>query len=168
MRHNRWYLVALVLLIPAAVAVALLPRWMPYQASRPHPDRVALGETVRYSGADIQLAALEVLDGEALNAPVGADVVVATLKVDVVEPPESAYCRILLVSTEHGLERTWESEISSSSDFDIDESFAQLCSLSEKGAYDLQVTFLVPAGQVAEPIVEFSSSASLPRVLRLS
>lgn len=168
LRRNRWYLIALVPLIPAALMVSLVPRWFPYQDRLPQPEAVALGETVRYSGADIQLTDLVVLEGEPLNAPAGADVVVATLSIDVIEPPEASYCNLTLLSSEHGLDRGWELAFSFDSDFEVDERFEEQCSFSEKRSYDLQVTFLVPAGQVTEPVLELSSSAASPRVLRLS
>ena len=37
LRHNRWFLVALAVLIPAAVVVSLVPRWFPYQETQPQP-----------------------------------------------------------------------------------------------------------------------------------
>lgn len=165
-RANRWFVVALVVLVPAAVVVSMIPRWFPYVQRQPVPEAVALGDTVRYSGADVTLTELTVLDGEEWNAPAGTDVVVATLAIDVVEPV-STICAVEVVSTEHGLERTWDSELYSS-DYEVPDEFETLCSFSEEGAYDLQLTYVVPAGQVAEPIVQVRSEAALPRVLRLS
>lgn len=166
-RRNRWYLVALAVLLPAAVLVAMTLRWLPNVGDQPRPDHVAIGETVRYSGADIELTRVEVLDGLEWNAPVGADVVVATLDIDVVEPGE-ALCRVLIVSDEAGFERSWEPELYVDSDYEVPEGRETRCDLSEPGAYILEVTFLVPAGQVEAPVVELTSSAALPRVLRLS
>jgi hypothetical protein len=168
LRHNRWFLVALAVLIPAAVVVSLVPRWFPYQERQPQPDAVKLGETVRYSGADIQLTALELLDGVEVNAAAGADVVVATFEIDVVEPQEAALCEVRIVSDEAGFERFWDSELFADSDYVVPDRFEQTCSFSDAGSYDLQMTFLVPRGEVRNPVVEFSSSAALPRVLRLS
>lgn len=168
LRRNRWYLLALAVLIPVALVVSLVPRWFPYQADQPQPDAVALGETVRYSGADIELTDLELLDGDRWAAPAGSDVVVATLSIDVVDPLDGAYCEVHVVSSEAGYERRWDAETFSDSDYEVPERFEQLCSLSEPGSYDLQMTFLVPQGQVQRPEVELSSSAALPRVLRLS
>lgn len=167
LRRNRWYLVTLAVLIPAAFVVSLIPRWFPYWNNQPQPESVALGETVRYSGADIELTSLELLDGDQWNAPAGSDVVVATLSIDVVEPPESSLCELYVVSSEAGYERRWEPETFSDSDFEVADRFEQLCSFTEPGSYDLQMTFLVPQGQVETPVIELSSSAALPRVLRL-
>ena len=167
LRRNRWYLVALAVLIPGALLVSLLPRFLPYLESLPQYEDVALGETVRYSGADIELTDLVVLDGDELNAPLGSDVVVATFTVDVVEPPESAMCRIHVVSSEGGVERRWEEESYLNSDYEIPERFAQTCTFAEAGPYELQVTIPVPRGQVNDPVIELSSSAESPRVLRL-
>jgi hypothetical protein len=166
LRRNRWFLIALGVLIPAAIVVSLVPRWFPYQEIQPQPETVGLGETVRYSGADIQLTALELLDGAEVGAAAGADVVVATFAIDVVEPPEAAWCEVRIVSNESGFERFWDSELFVS-DYEVPDRFEQTCSLSEVGSYDLQMTFLVPRGEVLKPVVELSSSAGLPRVLRL-
>ena len=86
--------------------------------------------------------------------------------IDVVEPVSSR-CLIEVVSTENGFERRWQDQ-AYSSDYDVPDRFETLCSLSEVGDYDLQLTFLVPADQVAEPFIEITVDAALPRVLRLS
>jgi hypothetical protein len=168
LRQSRWYLVALLVLVPAAVVASLVPRWFPYQQNQPQPESVGLGETVRYSGADISLDDLKLLDGAEINAPAGADVVVATLSIDVVDPPESALCDVRVVSDESGFERFWDAESFIDADYSVPERFETLCTLSERGSYDLQLTFLVPRGQVSDPVIELSSTAGLPRVLRLS
>lgn len=165
--RNRWFLIALVVLIPAAVVVSILPRFLPYLESQPRPEEVSLGEVVRYSGADIELTEFEVLDGREWGAPLGADIVVATLAIDVVEPIESAYCDLTVVSVDDGLEREWDAELYPDSDYEIDDRFEQLCRLDERGSYELQTTFLVPSDGVTGPMVQLSSSAELPRVLRL-
>lgn len=164
---NRWFLIALVVLIPAAVFVSIVPRFLPYLESQPQPESVALGEVVRYSGADIELTEFDVLDGNEWGAPLGADIVVVTLAIDVIEPDESAYCGITLVSIDEGIEREWDAELYPDSDYEIDDRFEQLCRLDEPGGYELQTTFLVPSDGVSEPTLQLSSSAELPRVLRL-
>jgi len=167
LRRNRWYLAALVVLIPGALLVSLLPRFLPYLGSLPQYEHAALDETVRFSGADIEMTDLVVLDGDELNAPLGADVVVATFVVDVVDPPESTTCRIFVVSAENGVERSWESEMYLDSDYEVDDRFQQSCDLSEAGRYDMQVTIPVPRGEVADPTIEITSTAAQPLVLRL-
>ncbi len=168
LRPNRWYLLVLVALIPGAVVVSLVPRGIPYHEAQPQPEAVAVGETVRYSGADIRLTELELLDGAEIGASAGADVVVATFAIDVVDPPEVALCEVRIVSDESGFERFWDSELFPDGDYTVPDRFEQNCSLSDAGSYDLQMTFLVPRGEVQNPVVELSSSAALPRVLRLS
>lgn len=167
-RANRWFLVALVVVLPVAVIVAMVPRWFPYVERQPQPEYVSRGDTVLYSGAEVQLTSLRVLDGVEWNAPAGADIVVATLSIDVLEPSDS-YCRVTVVSDEAGFERAWRDEAYIPGDYDVDtDRYATLCSFSEAGAYELQLTFRVPAGQVSDPVVEVNSAAALPRVLRLS
>lgn len=165
-RANRWYLVALAVVLPAAIAVSMIPRWFPYVARQPVVESVPRGETVRYSGADIELLDLEVLPGDQWGAPEGADVVVAALDIDVVEPITSP-CRVEVVSSENGFERRWQ-DSPYSSDYEIPDDASTLCSFAEPGRYELQLTFLVPAGEVTEPVVQVRSELALPRVLRLS
>jgi hypothetical protein len=167
LRRNRWYLLALVVLIPGALAVSLVPRFFPYLADLPQYESVARGETVRYSGADIQLTDLEVLDGETIAAPLGSDVVVASFTIDVVEPLESAYCELVVVSSEGGVERRWDEQAYLNIDYEIPDGVEESCTLDEAGSYRAQFTFVVPHGEVADPAVELSSSAESPRVLRL-
>lgn len=169
LRRNRWYLVALAVLIPAAFVVSLIPRYFPYLETQPQLETVARGEVVRYAGADIELTSLETLDGDEWSAPQGADIVVATLAIHVVEPPEFSSCDIRLVaSAETGYEREWTADSFTDSDYDIPDRFETLCVLDEARSYDLQLTFVVPRGEVADAVVQFSASAALPRVLRLS
>jgi len=166
LRSNRWFLLALVVLIPTAVVVAPVPRWFPYWESVPVPDDVARGTSAAYAGAEIELVDLEVLDGDAWATRPGTDLVVATLDIDVADPTESTYCEVTLTSDESGETRTWDSSLSAG-DYRVPEGFQQLCSFEAAGAYTLQVTFLVPRGEVQQPSVVLSSSAHLPRALRL-
>lgn len=168
LRRNRWYLLALVVLVPAAIVVALVPRWFPYLQSEPQAEDVARGETASYSGAEISLLDLEILDGEEWDARVGADIVVATLAIDVLEPTESTRCDIAVVSIDGDLERFWPAAIGDVGDYDIPDELSGLCSFATAGAYELQLAFEVPADQVSAPSVQFSSSSALPRVLRLN
>lgn len=168
LRRNRWYLIALVVLVPAGIVVALVPRWFPYQQNQPQPEIVARGETASYSGAEISLLDLEILDGEEWNASLGADIVVATLSIDVLEPTEATRCDIAVVSIDGNLERFWPAAIGDVGDYDIPDELAGTCSFATAGAYELQLGFEVPAGQVTDPSVQVSSSIALPRVLRLN
>ena len=165
--RNRWFLIGLVVLIPVAVVVSMLPRFIPHLERSPHPVYISRGEVVTYSGSDIELRALAVLDGTTWNAPAGADVVVATLAIEVNDPSQT-YCVVTVVSTEHGVEREWDSELFSDSDYQISDNYSQNCDLTAAGSYELQMTFLVPHGEVAEPFVQLSSSSALPLVLRLN
>jgi len=165
--RNRWFLLALAVLIPGAFVVSLIPRYFPYLETQPVAVNVPLGEVVRYSGADVQLTDLEVLDGTEWNAPAGADVVVATFSIDVVDPPEVANCTITVVAPIDGVEREWD-EASYVSDYEVPDYFATYCDFTEVGRYHLQVTFVVPHGEVPDPTIVVSSWAALPQVLRLS
>jgi hypothetical protein len=167
LRRNRWFLVALAVLIPASFVVSLIPRFFPYLEAQPVAIDVPLGEVVRYSGADVQLTDLEVLDGDAFNAPAGADIVVATFSIDVIEPPETTVCDLSVVATIDGVEREWNEAIGQS-DYEVPDYLEEYCDLSEKRRYHLQMLFYVPRGEVTDPTVVFSSWDAAPQVLRLS
>jgi hypothetical protein len=167
LRSNRWSLIALAALIPAAVVVSMIPRFFPYLADLPNPEHVDLGEVVRYAGADFELTQLDVFDGRSFDAPAGADIVVATFSVDVVEPGEFTNCDITVVSAESGVEREWKSELFVG-DYRSPDRFETYCDLNTVAQYDLQMVFAVPRGEVIDPVVQITSWEALPRVLRLS
>ena len=167
LRSNRWFLIALAVLIPAAVVVSMIPRFLPYLGDQPRPEHVDLGDVVRYAGADIELTQLDVFDGARFDAPAGTDVVVASFSIDVVDPGEFTNCEVALVSDESGVERTWNSELFVG-DYREPDNFETYCDLNTVAQYDLQMVFAVPHGEVVDPEVQITSWESLPRVLRLS
>lgn len=166
LRRNRWFLVALAVLIPASFVVSLTPRFFPYLENQPVVTDVDRGQVVRFSGTDVQLTDLEVLDGDAYNAPAGADVVVATLSIDVIDPPESTVCDITVVAPIDGVDREWDEAIASS-DYQVPDYFEEYCDLSEARRYHLQMVFYVPRGEVPDPQIRFTSTAVFPQELRL-
>lgn len=165
LRRNRWFLVALAVLIPAAFVVSLIPRFFPYLENQPVAIDVDRGQVERYSGTDFQLTDLEVLDGDEWNAPAGADVVVATFSIDVIEP-EPTVCTLTVVGTIDGVEREWDEAIASS-DYEVPDYFEEYCDLTDKRRYHLQVVFYVPRGEVPDPVVVVTSLDEFPRELRL-
>jgi hypothetical protein len=167
LRRNRWYLIAVAVLLPAAFLVALSLRFIPYLRTEPDPQEVPRGEVVRYAGADVQLLDLEVLDGREHGVRADADLVVATVAVEVVEPAEFALCDIDLVSVDADGERMWTAETGSAGDYRIPDRYAWSCDLTTAGDSEIQLLFLIPAGEGIEPVVQVSSNEALPRVLRL-
>jgi len=165
-RANRWYLLVVAIALPLAVVVAMIPRWFPYLDRQPTFQTAELGETVRYAGADFTLDELIVLDGEEWNGPLGADVVVASLTVDVVEP-RGGLCEAVLRSDEAGFDREWDAELFPDVDYEVPDDVERRCQLDEERAYDLVLMFLVPRGQVAEPVLQLTASQAAPLVLRL-
>lgn len=164
-RSNRWFLLALAVLIPVAAVVALMPRFLPYLDAQPRIEHVGRGDAVRYGGADFQLAGLVVLDGATVDAPAGADVVVVTVAVDVVDP-QDAYCDVDLVSDESGWERVWWPG-SDAGDLQVRDPFESSCDLSEERSFLLQQLFVVPHGEVTAPALEITTFDESPRVVRL-
>jgi|GEM_PF-2199108 hypothetical protein len=165
-RANRWYLLVVAIALPVAVVVAMIPRWFPYLDRQPVYQEALMGETVRYAGADFTLGELTVLDGEEWNGPAGADVVVASLTVDVVDPL-GGLCDAVIRSDEAGFEREWDSELFPDVDYEVPDDAERRCQLDEERAYDLVLMFLVPRGQVEEPVLQLTASKAAPLVLRL-
>ena len=169
LRRNRWFLVALAVLIPVALVVSLVPRFFRYLAAQPSIEYVERGDSVRYAGTDFEVFDLFVLDGGRVSAPAGTDVVVVGLRVDVVDPPDE-YCTLTLISDESGVEREWDQSYSSG-DVDVPDEYETSCDLTEPGSYELVQTFLVPHGEVVEPVVQVSTTGITwgpePHVVRL-
>lgn len=165
LRRNRWFLVALAVLIPVSFVVSLIPRFWPHLEAQPIVTHVPRGDIAQYAGVEIQLTDLDLLDGEQYRAPAGADIVVATLAISVFEPPEVGSCDLHIVAVIDGVERTWEQGLADS-DYDVPAYLDEYCSLSEAGRYHLQMVFYVPRGAVTEPVIEFSAWSAAPNVLR--
>ncbi len=165
LRRNRWYLIALVVLLPVAFVVSLVPRFFPYLELQPQIEYVERGETARYEGADFEVFDMFVLEGEDVGAPEGTDVFVVGLTVDVVEPSDS-YCTLTLISDESGVEREWD-ESYSVGDVEVPDGYETQCDLTERARYDLVQTFLVPRGEVVEPEVQVTTILGEPKALRL-
>lgn len=170
-RRNRWYLLALAVLVPIAVVVALEPRFFPYlEAQQPRISAVERGETGAYGGAEFRLVDLEVFDGERVGAPAGGDVVLATVAVLIIEPSDNA-CRAYVVATDGPVERRWELEPYLRSDIELGDADVSRCFLDTAGASEARFLFLVPSGTADRDgtglEIEISASTERPRVLRL-
>ena len=165
LRRNRWFLVALVVLIPVAFVVSLMPRFFTYLELQPQIQYVERGETARYEGADFEVFDIFILDGEDVGAPEGTDVAVVGLTVEVVEPSDS-YCTLTLISDESGVEREWDQSYGVG-DVEVPDGYETSCDLTERARYDLVQTFVVPRGEVVEPMVQVTTILGQPRALRL-
>lgn len=169
-RESKWALLAVVVLVPAAVGVAFVDRFQPYLAAKNvQPLTASAGETVRFAGSDFTLTDLRLVDGGEAGAPEGRDAVVATWRVEIVEPPDFGTCDSAVVATVDGVERRWLAESSSSGlDLDIDDDAKEFCLLNEAGRFELVQTYLVPAGVLDEVAVEVTSPSESPVALRFT
>lgn len=168
LRENRWALALLVVLIPAAVYVALAPRFIPALLDDPSVRSAATGDRVEFAGAEFELTDLLLVPGDEVGAPEGRDVVVAAWRVDVKEPPEFGACRTFVVATLDGVPREWAAEGFVSIDVDFDDRFVESCSLDEAGEFELLQTYFVPAGELSAPAVEVRSASEPGSVLRFT
>lgn len=166
LRRNRWFLIALVVLIPAAFAVSLMPRFFPYLENQPRVEYVERGDTVGYAGSEFEVFDMFVIEGEDVDAPPGTDVFVVGITVEVVEPSDE-YCTLTLISDETGVEREWDQSYGDIGDVQVPDGYETSCDLTERNRYDLVQTFLVPRDEVAEPVVQITTLSEDPRVVRL-
>lgn len=168
-RESRWALLALAVLVPAAIVTAFAGRFQPYlDRTAVEPMVAGIGDAVEYAGSSFTLTDLRVVSGEDVGAPVGRDIVVATWDVDVEEPPALTRCETAAVATVDGIDREWEADPFLSYDLGIVGEPEEFCDLSERGSFELLQTYLVPAGLLEAPVVEISSPAESPVVLRFT
>lgn len=110
LRRQRWWLLAVALLAPAAALAALGLGWWEYLSDEGGPAiRAEAGEEVEYAGATWRLLQWRVLDrdeaeAERVGLPEGAQVVAALIEV-APGPDAPEYCRATLVDP--AADRRW-------------------------------------------------------------
>lgn len=173
LRRNRWYLVAIVVLVPLVMLAAMSADWFPYQDrvnGRPIP--VADGDNVEYSGARWSLDNSFVVSsrseaGRSAELPDNTELVVASVRIDPSGAGgKSPSCTVQLKDRDG--ERTWNTAQSREASVSIDEGASSACDSTRLDSYLLQVIFLVPegAGEGTHLIIE--TPDELPEFLSLA
>ncbi len=147
LRRNRWYVVALAVLLPVALVVALDAGWFRYLENRDgRPVAIVpAGETVDYSGAAWSLLESYSVDastdrGQSVGLREGTTLISATIGVRPgAEPPS---CTVELVDAA-GV-RTWDEADSTDADVSAAEGTETYCSTDATEPYRVQVFFVVP------------------------
>jgi hypothetical protein len=174
-KHHRWALLALVVLVPGAIAAAMSVNLIGYYSSlAQHPTVVPSGEPGQYTpqfattddegdpiepppGArptatmtlqDFTIVPADSDTGREVGLLEGTEAVAALIHVDAAGMTEDAYsCDAVLTAPGPEGERTWEP---ASSGIEIDYSpsgdLTSYCSLSDGSEFDWEVVFVVPEG----------------------
>lgn len=164
---NRWYLVSLAVLVPAALLVALSASWWSYlESAVGKPIAVRGSETVEYAGAEWSLLewhsfSADTDAGEAAALLPGTTLVTATLGVRPGASPPS--CDVELTDTAG--DRSWPEAGYTEADFDIADSAQDYCDSSAEGPYTVQFVFVVPDDAADHPRLRLSTLDQLPVLL---
>lgn len=167
MTRNRWYLVALAVVAPAAVFVALGAGWFSYvEAENGRPTAVEPGEAAEYSGASWVLTDSGALAADAEGAAdlgllPGTSLVFVELEVTPVNTAPD--CTLELIDAA-GV-REWKPASYSDVDLEADEDAETYCSTSAEGPYTLQSWFVVPDDAVEGSRLRVSTFDGAPDLL---
>lgn len=145
-RSNRWYLLAVAVLLPVALFVALDAGWFRYEEGRTgRPIPAVAGETVDYAGAQWSLLESYVVDsesdrGEDAGLRPGTSLVSVTIGVRPGDPAPP--CTLELVDAAGT--RTWDEAGYQDGDFAPADGVEDYCSTDATDPYRVQQFFVVP------------------------
>ncbi len=168
-------LIALVVLIPAALAAALSVDAWGYIRSRPFVSTdLSAGQTGRLGDLEVELVGSLIItgnsaDGNDIGVPPGADLVIARLRMDPgpVVDDGLGECDVAFVSPSPAGDRRWNANAFNETDYTIDEPYVTSCPLGSGAPYEYQTMFLVPAGAADNGWIEVTTWSTLPQALRL-
>jgi hypothetical protein len=175
-RRSRWALLALLVLVPAAVAASLSIDAFDYLASRPS----AVTTVDRGASAELGHATIRVRDswtapadsaaGERYEVPEGTALVSVTLELDATAASEDFGCTVKLL--EPGRDRRWRSGITDADYYPgegLPDDVPSGCSWAES-PFPFELTFLIPDDAVDHVVLEVVTPDRLPQAyhLRLS
>lgn len=159
--RNRWWLLALVVLVPATIVAALWPQWFEYRdrvapATRP----VAVGDPAEYGGATFTLEQWSIVHatsaaGSDADLPPGTQRVSAVVRV---EPGEaSPSCSAELVAAEG--DRRWAGDYGAKPDLPGLTDALAFCDAQQSSPYLVVFSFIVPddvggSGELELAVVE--------------
>jgi hypothetical protein len=177
-RRNGIGLVAVVVLVPATLAVTFSAEWGRYYADRPsQPITVAAGERADYAGAGWQVLDSRRIagtsdEGAEVGLRAGTDLVVVTVAVsphDLGADGTSPYCDLQLNELRGGeVVRSWKDASFADLDYESAPDALTGCSSEETGDYTFETLFVVPSGASGDLAVQLESVDELPRYLRLA
>ncbi|MDH6180621.1 hypothetical protein M2152_000803 [Microbacteriaceae bacterium SG_E_30_P1] len=167
LQRERWYLVALVVVAPLAVLVALSAGWFSYvEREEGRVVRVEREADVQYAGATWSVTGAGVLSSsdeaaEGLGLVDGTSLVFVELRV---EPGSAAPdCTLRLIDASDT--RHWNPASYADVDLEADEDAETYCSPDAVAPYTLQSWFVVPDDAVDDARLQLSARDSLPELL---
>jgi hypothetical protein len=182
-RRHRWALVALIALVPAALAAAMSVVWFGYVDARAqHPVPVPSGDPGTYvadrpsEDADEQdhlTATLTLTDyavvpwdtdtGREVGLLTGTEAVSALIHVDATGLPDDTFsCQALLVAPGPEGDRVWDSAMGEIDYYPSGELQAN-CDLGEGAAFDWEAVFVVPEGVGEDARLVITDGSPAPR-----
>lgn len=191
LRRNRWALLALVILVPAAVAAAMSISLFRYYADLQHdPVVVPEGETGEFvptrpgAGDELPVPVGEPAEftmdsyvvvpwdtdvGREVGLLEGSEAVSVLIEVDATGMPEGTFsCSAILVAPGPQGERVWPMASGSDLDYYPSGDIEANCSLSQGSAFTWEAVFVVPEGVGEDAELYISYGALQPRrVLQL-
>jgi len=176
-RRSRWALVALVVLVPAAVASALSIDAIDYVNAQPREVTVvAAGDTAELGGAELRVldswtAVADSERGREFAVPEGTALVVVTLELDATSASEDFGCQLALLQPDS--DRRWSSSYGDTDYWpgsglpdDLPDDLPSGCTKAD-AAFPFELTFLVPEDAAGEVVLEAVIPRELPRALHL-
>lgn len=175
-RRNRWALLALLVLVPAAVAASLSIDALSYLSSRPsvvtvveRGDVAPIGDA-RLRLIDSWMAPADTARGEQYAVPEGTALVSVTLELDARAASDDFVCQVKLLQSNP--DRRWHSGFTDTDYFpgrDMPDGVPSSCAWDPK-PFPFEVTFLIPDDAVDAVVLEVFTSDQLPQAyhLRLS
>lgn len=175
-RRSRWAVVALVILVPAAVAASLSIDAFDYLASRPSMvTTVEPGHPATFGEASVRVidswtATSDSAVGERYAVPEGTALVSVTLELDAVRAGEDFRCQTRLRDPVE--DRRWWSGYTDTDYFPgegLPDGSPSTCTWAEN-AFPFELTFLIPEEARDAVVIEVFTSDRLPEAyhLRLS
>jgi hypothetical protein len=177
LRRNWIALAAVVVLVPATLALTFSAEWGRYYAERPiEPVVVERGEPADFAGtgwrvADVRRVAADSAPGVEAGAPAGTDLVLVTIAV---KPREldaegrSPGCGVQLAELRgDDVVRTWK-DANYSVDHVPAHGVETICTPDLTAGYRFETVFVVPRDTGDELVVDLELVNELPRFLRLA
>jgi hypothetical protein len=167
LRHNRWYLIAVAVLLPVAIVVALSSGYFAYLESRDGRQTIVVGNTtVEYSGAQWSLLEWHSFSsdsdaGLAAELLPGTSLVTATIGVRPGDVPPG--CLVELADASDT--RRWDQASFLDTTFEIVDGAEGYCSTTAEGPYKLQVFFVVPDDALGDMRLRLWDAPTYPETL---
>lgn len=172
-RRSRWAVLALVVLVPAAVATSLSVDAVDYWNAQPRElTTVPVGGVARMGEASLRItdtwtATADSAEGVEYGVPAGTALVSITLELDATAASDDFSCSLELLQADR--DRRWINSYSGT-DYWPGRGLPDDVPTSCRGAdaaFPFEVTFLIPEDAAGEVVLEVVNGPMLPRAFHL-